>query len=292
MKIRGVRNAEIIEGTVSIFVNVILWALRLFAGYISGSLALISDAWHGLSDVFTSLAVISSSKMASKPPDEHHPYGHGKIAEVTSFLMGLALIGVAIFFIYEGIRRVSLGKDYLNYEMMHYAIISAALVVPAKEALARWAIKLGRKYKSNLCIADGLHHRADAVVTISVVVGLIFVWILKSPHLDTAFTIGVALLIIHEGLKVAKSSFMNLIDSTPPELKKKIKEIAMSINGVMEAHDIRVRNYGGLLFVDLCIHLREDMSVKEAHEIAHKIEEKIKKELKNVMEVFVHQEPQ
>jgi len=144
MKIKDVRNAEIVEGTISILVNVFLWALRLFAGYISGSLALISDAWHGLSDVFTSAAVISSSKIASKPPDEHHPYGHGKVAEVTSFLMGLALVGVALFFIYEGIRRIFSGVDYLNYEMMHYAVISAALVVPVKEILARWAIKLGK----------------------------------------------------------------------------------------------------------------------------------------------------
>ncbi|MCD6503261.1 MAG: cation transporter [Euryarchaeota archaeon] len=288
----SIRKAEILEGTVSIVVNVILWAVRLVAGILSGSASLIVDAWHGLSDTSTSVVVIVSSKIASKPPDEDHPYGHGKVTDLASLFMGLMLVFIGLYFAIESIVAVSSKEVFMRYDMIIYAILTAVVVVPSKAILAYWAKKLGRKYGSTLCIADGSHHMADAFITAFVIVSLGLTYILRNPFVDRIVAIAIAVIVVYEGLKILRDAIRNLTDFVPRDLVESIKEIVSSIKEISDVHDIRVRNYGGVLFVEFCLHFKEkDIPLVEAHEISHRIEEMIKKRIKNVAEVLIHQEP-
>jgi len=287
------RRAEVLEGSVSIVVNLVLWLVRLIAGLISGSASLIVDAWHGLSDMGTSAVVVASSRIASRPPDRDHPYGHGKATDIASMLMGLMLVGIGAYFALESAISVSRGTAAINYDMVIYAIVTAGVVVPAKVILGYWAKRLGKKHNSMLCIADSAHHVADALITGFVIISLALTYSLRSPYIDRLVAIAIAAIVIYEGMKIIRSSVQKLMDYVPEDIVRSIESIVREIDEVSEVHDIRVRNYGGALFVEFCLHFKErNIPLVKAHEISHKVEEMIKSRLRNVAEVLIHQEPE
>ncbi len=135
------REAEVREALVAIGVNTAVWLARLVMGLMTGSMALIADAWHALSDNITSAAVLIGSKVASKPPDESHPYGHGRFADVVSLVIGLGLVGLAAYIVFEAVTRFVAGYTIVSaYAEVAIAVVTATSL--AKEGLARYALRL------------------------------------------------------------------------------------------------------------------------------------------------------
>jgi len=284
------RKAEVQEAKVAFAVNLVVWFIRVFLGLLVGSVALIADAWHALTDNLTTIIVFISSKLANKPPDKEHPYGHGKIADIGTLIMSLIILLIAVYIAYESVIRFLQGYTYIE-EYVVIAIIAVLITSLMKEILARYAIKLYRTSNSLLCLADAWHHRIDALTGLGVAIVFLSISITKLYVIDLITALTIAVLIFYEGLDIFRKASLALIDTTSLPIAKKINEIASKIEGIKYVHDIRIRNYGGYYVVDLKIHVLPELSVEEAHDLAHKVEELIKNEIGRVKEVIVHVEP-
>lgn len=284
------RSAERLEAKVSVFINIALWAIKLVAGFVVNSVALIADSWHTMSDCFTSMIVLVSSKIASRPPDREHPYGHGKAADIGSLIMGVALIGVACYIVFETAIRSSQGYslEYAYIPMALGVLIAASAV---KEGLARYSLKLSKQSGSILCRIDAWHHRADSLVGLATLPSIIAYAFFGTVIVDLAIAALIGSLIIYEGVKVLREASLTLMDTTIPKIEELIREISESLEGVDHVHDIRIRSYGGRYFVELKVHVHPEMNINQAHEVAHKLEVIMKSREKRIIEVITHIEP-
>lgn len=275
-----------LEGFVSIIVNTILFALKYVIGLIFNSISVIADSIHTLSDSLTSIVVILGFWIAYKPADKEHPFGHGRAEQVGGVIIGtlLGVIATQLFIdSYEKLMRM----ESMTFSWILVAVMSLSAVV--KEVLARWAIRLGRKYDSKSLIADAWHHRSDAIasslVAIGVLAGRDLWWI------DSVLGMGLSALIAYTAVKVVLDSSRELLGHAPtPQMEVEIlKTIASVAKEVRDVHHIHVHRYGEHTEVTLHIRLPPSTSLSDAHTVATKIENELKR--KYGWEVTVHVEP-
>lgn len=284
------RRAERAEALVGIVVSTVLWAVRLVAGYALNSVALIADAWHSLSDSLTSAVVLVASKMASKPADAEHPYGHGKAADVASAALGAMLILIAANVVREALAKYA-SEEGLVLEHAKYGLLIVALTAIVKEWLARWALSLGRKTGSTLCTADAWHHRLDALLTAGVGLSIALYALFRFHVIDLAVAVVIAGIMAAEGAKIAWNSVSSLMDKNVEQVVKVAERLSKEVAGVLAAHRIRARSYGGYFALEMNLHVKADLTVEEAHRIAHEVERRIKEVEPRVVHVQIHVEP-
>lgn len=153
----------------SIFLNIGLFGIKIWAGIVTGSVALIADAWHTLSDSISSVAVLIGLKVSAKPADDNHPYGHGRAEIIASLVVGLLLAVIGFNFLMESIIRLR------NHESVNYGILAIVVTVISavmKEVMAQYSIIIGKRTNSSSMIADGWHHRSDAISSLVILVGI------------------------------------------------------------------------------------------------------------------------
>jgi len=275
------------EGWLSIIINTLLFVLKYWAGVVTGSLALIADAWHTLSDSISSIVLLFGIKYSQKPADKDHPFGHGRSELVVSLLIGALLAFVAFYFASEGIAKI---RDRVSTSYGTLAIVATVVSILAKEGLARVAFFIGKRTGSISVSADGWHHRSDAlssvIVLLGIFVGKYFWWI------DGVLSIIVALLILYSGIKVITDSAMLILGEVPSdELVQKVMEIvARQGYDRMEPHHFHIHNY--VMHQELTFHVRlpNQMTIEQAHRIISSIEETIHLELG--IDATIHIEPQ
>lgn len=284
--IRNSNKLSYSEGWISIAVNIVLFALKYWAGVVTGSIAIIADAWHTLSDSFTSIIVIVGVKISTKPADKEHPFGHGRAEWIASIIIGILLALIAFEFISESIQRLR------SRESVHYGVIAIAVTIISilmKEALAQYAIWAGKKTNSKAVMADAWHHRSDALSSLIILIGIFFSrffwWI------DGVLGIIVALLILYAAFDVLKDSVSPMLGKEPPEdLIKQIKKLCWeSVGEEVHAHHFHIHDYGGHTELTFHIRLPQKMTLEEAHDIANRIENYIKSELD--IDATIHIDP-
>jgi cation diffusion facilitator family transporter len=264
------------QGIVSIIVNILLFGLKFWAGILSGSLALIADAWHTLSDSISSIIVIVAVKLSSKKPDKEHPFGHGRWEQIAAIFIGFLLGIVAYDFIRESIERLGT-KDSATFGTV--AIVVTIISILAKEGLAQYAFYIARKTDNTSIKADAWHHRTDALSSLIILIGILlnsyFWWI------DSALGIAVSILIFVTVFQIVKESINKLLGEKPSEkLKDQIKEIANNyVKYDLHAHHFHIHNYGTHKELTFHIKLDDDMQIYKAHEITDNIEKEIKLQL-------------
>ena len=273
-------------GWISILVNVLLFGLKYWAGISSGSVAIIADAWHTLSDSITSVIVVISVWIASRPPDEEHPFGHGRAEILASTIIGVLLAVIAVEFCIESVQRL-VQQEAANYGTLAIAI--TALSVLAKEGLARYSIIIGKKTGSRSLKADAWHHRSDAISSVVILAGIFlnkFIW-----WIDGAMGILVALLILHAAYGILKDVFNAFLGEKPDkQILKKINDICTKhYESVVYPHHIHVHHYGEHTEMTLHIKLDKNLSLEGAHNITSMIEDDIRTELG--IEATIHTEP-
>lgn len=276
----------ITEGWVSIIVNIILFVLKYWAGLVTGSLALMADAWHTLSDSISSVFVIVGIKISYKPADKKHPFGHGRSELITSILIGALLAFIAFYFFQEGVAKLR------NKETVHYGTIAIVVTVVSilmKEGLAQYAFYIGRKSNSQSVIADGWHHRSDALSSVVVLGGIFFgkyFW-----WIDGALGIIVAILIFHAAYKVILDSAGTILGEEPSdEIIKQVEAIVLNNKGgASNPHHFHIHNY--VQHRELTFHIRfpNTMKIEEAHQIVSDIESEIAQKLS--IDATIHIEP-
>ena len=274
------------EGWISIGVNILLFALKFWAGIVSGSVAIVADAWHTLTDSVSSVIVLIGIKVSKKPPDKHHPFGHGRAELIATLFIALFLGWVAIHFAVESLERLK------HHELADYGIIAIIVTIVSvvlKEALARYAFWVGRKTGFKSMKADGWHHRTDAISSLIILVGILFgrlYW-----WVDGVLGLAVSVMILYSGYEIMQEAISSLLgEKADPDLMEKIKKIADSVTEMdIQVHHMHLHDYVNHKELTCHIMLPKDMSLEDAHEISTRIEDRIYKE--TLIETTVHCDP-
>jgi cation diffusion facilitator family transporter len=268
----------------SILGNVLLAILKVFVGFLYSSLALISDGIHSLSDVATSIVGYFGVKIASKPADKTHPFGHSRFESLFAFFIGILLFLVAYEIARDALKRIFSGHVIeVNSVMLAVVVIS----IVSKEAMTQYALRVGKKLNNQILVADAYHHRSDALSSVAVLIGLLLQR-LGFTYGDALAGLVVALLVGKAAAEIVFKNVNYLTGTSPPfELCEKIKETALSVEGVVGVHDLRAHYVGPKLHVELHIEVPSHLTLKEAHDISEEVKRKIE-DLDEVEAAFVH----
>ncbi|MFW6019048.1 MAG: cation diffusion facilitator family transporter [Bacteroidales bacterium] len=280
------KRAGYLEGIVSIVVNIILFGLKYWAGIVSGSVALLADAWHTLTDSVSSLIVILGMRLSDKKADRKHPYGHGRWEQVTSILIAALLAMIAFNFLMESIE---LYKEQKAANFGTIAIIVTIVSILAKEGMAQYAFYLERKSGNKAVKADGWHHRSDALSSLLVLAGIFlgnyFWWI------DSLLGVLISLLLLYAVYQILKESVDSILGHHPsPELIEEIKTLIEDHEQRdLLPHQFLIHEYGSHRELTFHIKVRGECTIDYAHDIATRIEILIKQELD--ISTTIHLEP-
>ena len=267
-----------LEAITSIIVNLVLFAVKLVIGLTLHSIAVIADAMHSLSDTGTSIVVLVGFKVARKPGDREHPFGHGRAEPIAALIMAVILI-VAGFELFKS-AAARLWNPELQVIPINWLAISLLVIsVLIKEITAQFAQELGRMIQSKALKADFWHHRSDALSTLLVLAALAgahFGWV----RFDGLAGLLVALIVIYSGYAIARDAISPLLGERPDsELLQQIETVALSLDGVQGVHDVIVHRYGQINLISLHIEVDEDRPVLELHDLSELVEETIEKKL-------------
>jgi len=276
MKKGKAQKAQIFEGTLSIVVNAILFVGKVWAAMVTGSVALMADAWHTLSDSLTSLLVIASGAVSSRKPDKAHPFGHGRLELIASFIIAFILGFIGYEFLTDSIERFQ-NREFVVYGTIALVITIISIVV--KEALAQYAFYLGRKHDSAALAADGWHHRTDSVSSVIVLIGIIITRFIDGLWwMDSVLGVLCALALFYAALHVLKDSVTRILGEEPKqefidELDNEVKQL---FDFDLKLHHFHLHNY--ITHKELTFHIRldEDMTIKYGHGMATIIEDMVK----------------
>lgn len=274
------------EGWLSIIGNIFLFGIKYWAGVVSGSVALIADAWHTLSDSVSSLIVLLGGKISHKPADDDHPFGHGRAEHIASVIIGVLLALIAFDFILSSIDKFT-SKETTNFGTIAWVVTIVSIVV--KEAMAQYAFFGFRKTNSRILKADGWHHRTDSLSSIVILIGIafgnVFWWT------DAVLGFIVALMIAYVSYEILSKEIKSLLGESPSEeLLLSIRETAQKVcDQPLHLHHIHLHNYGNHTEMSCHIKLPPEMLLTDAHEICTKIEKAIKTEFGFIS--TVHPEP-
>ena len=268
--------------------NLGLTLLKGWAGIVSNSSAMVADAVHSASDIFASLFVYISLKIAQKPPDKEHPYGHGR-AEIISTLVVMGMLAAAgVEIIRTAIATIRHGDLNAPGNAAVYAAILSVLV---NELMFQFTYRAGVKTNSPSTIANAMDNRSDAFSSIAALIGIIGAK-LKYPVLDPVAGIVVALFIFKMCYGIAMDAVAQIMDESAGEQKiQEVTTLALTVNGVKNVHDVRVRRSGAAFLVDLNIVVHPKITVEMAHDIAESVREIIRVHMDKVSQVRVHIDP-
>lgn len=275
-----------LEGWLSIICNILLFGLKYWAGIVSGSVALIADAWHTLTDSISSIVILIGARWANKAPDKEHPFGHGRIELIASMVIAFMLILVGINFIIDGVLSL---REKQSMTFSTIAIVVVVISIFIKEGLAQFALWTYRKTKSSALKADAWHHRSDAISSIVILIGILlgryFWWI------DGVLAIAVSGFILHTAYEILSESIHDILgNKADEELVERIHRITQDICGKNStAHHFNLHNY--VLHQEITFHIcfPGEMTIHEAHHLVSKIEDRIKAETQ--MFATIHIEP-
>jgi len=275
---------------VGIISSILLAAVKLIAGITGNSYALIADAIESFSDVITSLIVLAGLKIATKPADQDHPYGHGKAEPLVAIVVAIALMVAATIIVIQSIHEIITP----HHAPAPFTLLVLVLVVVVKETLFRFVFRIGESIESTVVKTDAWHHRSDAITSSFAFVGISVALIGGKGYemADDWAALCASGIIIYNAFKLGSIGLKEVMDTAPSrDILEKVKRLATSVEGVLSLDKCFVRKMGLDFFVDLHVIVDGKISVYKGHEIAHNVKDKIKSEFPRVTDVLVHIEP-
>ena len=275
----------------SITSNVILSVLKIIIGICSGSLSIISEAIHSMSDFFASILTFYSVVKSSKPADDDHPYGHGKYEDMAGFIEGILILFASIFIIYEASRKIIFGinidsENYMGIIVMFVAVVLNIIV-------SSMLFRIAKETNSISLYADGEHLRTDVYSSLGVLIGLVLIKITGYVLLDPIIAILVAVVIFKAGYSISKKACRNLLDhALPDENIEKIKHIIKENagNATLKKNSLKARQVGPTKDIDMILQFVENTSICECHKICDEIEKQLRIIYPNCS-ISIHSEP-
>lgn len=272
----------------SILSNSVLVALKLIVGIITGSVSVISEAAHSMIDLSASVIAYFSVRAADVPADEEHPFGHGKIENLSGVIEAILIFVAAVWIIFEAVKKLMEHQKPIEPGL---GILVMFVSVAANFTISTWLFKVARETDSVALEADGHHLRTDVWTSFAVFLGLILIRLTGWVVLDSVVAIGVALLIMKVAYDLTREAGKPLVDSRLPRQEvQKVRDILLSDERIVGYHKLRTRKAGAERHVDVHLIVPEQMSIAQAHEVAEEIEDKIRGELGH-MYIMTHIEP-
>lgn len=272
----------------ALIVNILLMASKVMIGILSKSTAIIADAFNNGTDIFASAAVYGGLRVAYRPPDEKHQYGHAKAEPIVAKIVALIVMVTGGTIGYNSVEQILRGQAGTPGSA---AILISMISIFTKFFLYRYIYKVGKSIESSSLIADSYNHRSDVLASSAVLIGVAGART-GFPILDPAAGIIVAVIIFKTGISIYIEAIEALMDTAPPrEVIEKIKEKARNTEGVIMVNGVRARKHGPKLHIDLKICVNKDISVEMGHKIAYSAKRNIINEIKGVQDVMIHVNP-
>ena len=277
-------------GWVGLLCNLVLSAVKVVAGIVGNSQAVMADALHSLTDSLTDIAVILGVRYWTAPADEEHPHGHGRIETLVTVVIGLTVGIVAVGMGWKAIlglrHRPESGPAVI-------ALAAALLSVVVKEALYRWTARIGHRVHSPALVANAWHHRSDAISSIPAALAVAVALINPAwAFVDRVGAVVVCAFILQASWSILRPALNQLIDAGAPAAERRhIEELAREVDGVEAAHAVRTRYVGARLAVDMHVEVDGGLSVGEGHAIANAVKIRLIEEGPHVVDVVVQIEP-
>ncbi len=275
-----------IEGTLSIVGNLILFGLKYWAGIMSGSLALIADAWHTLSDSASSVLVIGSVKLSSRRADDRHPFGHGRYQQIVSIFIAF-LLGIVAWEFFSG--SIEKFRAHESTQFGTLAIVVTVISIVVKEVMAQYAYYTYRLTGFETLKADGWHHRSDALSSLVVLLGILlgkhFWWI------DSVLGFVISLMLFYAVFEIIRGSTNKLLGEEPDEaFVRQVEELIKRVsNQDIYPHHYHLHSYGDHRELTFHIKLPGTLDIHTGHDIASQIEDALRNEM--FIEATIHVEP-
>ncbi len=270
--------------------NLFLSALKITAGILSSSLAVIGDGIDSLSDVVTSMVTLYAAKAGAAPPDPEHPWGHGRMETIATKTLSLIIIMAGLQLLIMTLRKLT-GTEISDIPGK-FALYASGISIIGKSALAVYKFKAGQLTASRMMQADAINMRNDILLSFVVLTGVLFTRVLNLPLLDVLAGFGVSIWIIISGIKVFLHTNTELMDSIDDKnIYHLVFEAANSIEGVSNPHRVRIRGLNSLYVIDMDVEVDGSLSVSEAHALACNLELEIRNRIKRVYDIMVHVEP-
>ncbi len=273
-----------------VLINLGLAITKIVAGVTGRSNALIADGIESAADILSSLVVMGGMHVSSQPPDENHPYGHGKAEPLAGVVVASLLLLAAAWIGWQSVREIR-----RPHEMpAPYTLGVLALVVVVKEALSRRVLRVGRRIASTALRGDAWHHRSDAITSACAFVG-ISIAVIGGPRYAAAddwAALGACAVMVFNGLRLVRESVNDLMDaSVSPETLLRVRTLANGVDGVVAIEKCRIRRAGMELVMDIHVVVPAEATVRRGHQIAHAVKDRLMSAGDRIMDVTVHVEP-
>lgn len=274
----------------SIFGNALLAIAKFVTGIFGNSYALIADAIESTTDVFSSFLVLLGLKYSSRPPDENHPYGHGKAEPLMTFAVVGFLVVSATVIAYESIQHIQTPHKVPE----PYTLILLGAIVIIKEYFYRKVSKKGDETKSTSLKADAWHHRSDAITSLMAFIGISIALFMGKGYetADDWAALFASGFIIYNAYLILRPALGEVMDEHMyDDMIGEIREVSINVSGVLDTEKCNVRKTGMIYHVDLHIIVNAEISVKEGHDIAHNVKNELLAHFPEIFDVLIHVEP-
>ena len=276
---------------VSIAVNIILSVFKLLAGIFADSAAMVSDAVHSASDVFSTIVVIIGIKISSKASDKNHPYGHERLECVAAIILSTILAVTGLGIGYTALMKIISGEYAALSIPGRLALVAAIVSIVMKEGMYWYTRISAKRIESGALMADAWHHRSDALSSIGALIGIGGA-MLGFPVFDTVASLVICFFIEKAAYDIFKDAVDKMVDKAcDDEMEEALKKCALSQEGVLGIDLLRTRVFGNKIYVDIEISADANETLKEAHSIAEKVHESIEENFTKVKHIMVHVNP-
>ena len=275
----------------SIFINIALSLLKLLAGVIAKSGAMISDAVHSVSDVLSTFVVIAGVRLAGKKPDNEHPYGHERMECVAAVVLAVVLAATGVGIGISGVQKIaSSGSGSLEVPGV-LALVAAIVSIVVKELMYQYTRRTAKKIRSGALMADAWHHRSDALSSVGSLVGVLGAR-LGFPVLDPLASVIICMFIEKAAVDIFRDAIDKMVDkSCPEETVESMKAVITQTDGVLGIDEIKTRLFGSKVYAEVEIAVDAEKTIVEAHDIAERVHSEIETNFPEVKHCMVHVNP-
>jgi cation diffusion facilitator family transporter len=270
-------------------VNSIFAIAKILGGFFGHAYVLIADGIESGLDVAGSFVIWSGLKVAARPPDASHPYGHGKAEPIAAMIVAVGVVAAAVGLAIQSVREIFLP----HHAPAPYTLVILVVVIVIKETLFRYVNRIGSDIDSTAVKTDAWHHRSDALTSAAAFIGISVALIggRRWQSADDWAAIFACAVIATNGIRLLRPAFYEIMDTAPRKIVKSVCSVASSVPGVIDVENCRARKMGLDFYVDLHVGVNGNISVHEGHEIAHRVKAAIQQSNSRVADVLVHIEP-
>jgi cation diffusion facilitator family transporter len=276
---------------VSILTNVLLAAVKMAAGLIARSGAMVSDALHSLSDVFSTIVVMIGVKLSGKDSDREHPYGHERMECVAAIVLAGMLLVTGVFVGYTGVRKIISARESAIAVPGMLALAAAVLSILVKEAMFHYTRHYAREVDSGALMADAWHHRSDALSSVGALIGIAGAR-MGLPILDPLASVVICVFIVRAAVEIFRDAVDKMVDrSCSEEVEQTIRERVLGHDGVEGIDLLRTRTFGNRIYIELEISVDGSLPLRQAHAIAERVHDDVERAFPRIKHIMIHVNP-